>query len=629
VTDPRTWGIEEGYQDVFGHWHGVPQETITRVLRAMETDDASQPGDAALLIVTEGVGSQIDGAAEMELEDGSRFRVENSLPADLPLGYHQLRNLEDGRQLRVIVTPAACYLPANLRIWGWALQLYSLRSHSSWGIGDLEDLRRFSAWASQECGAEVIMINPLGANNGLPQQSSPYYPSSRLFLNPLYMCIERVPGAREALENLESLAMQGRLLSEQPLIDRDEIYRLKMSALEAIWIHTRKKVDISTFERERGSSLEQFAAFCTLAERYGANWRIWPERYRLPESPALSELPAELADRVRFHKWLQWLLDLQMKEGSGAQMIMQDLPIGVDPQGADAWMWQNIFAKGVSVGAPPDEFNSEGQDWGLPPFIPHRLRAAGYKPFIETVRSTMRHSLALRIDHVMGLFRLFWIPAEGPKKNGTYVRYRADELLSILALESARAQAFVVGEDLGTVDDGVRAQLARFRILSYRLMWFEDNFPEQYPQLALAAVSTHDLPTIAGVWSGADLNEQESLGLTINRESSTKLRNRLKQIANVEDSSPLPVVVTKMHEALSHAPSAVILASIDDALGVERRPNLPGTTDSDRSNWCIPLPKKLEEIKEDPMVLEIAQCLRRRSAGAKIIDEDAQSANMA
>ena len=214
-----------------------------------------------------------------------------------------------------------------------------------------------------------------------------------------------------------------------------------------------------------------------------------------------------------YHQWLQWLIDEQLGRASAEIRVMHDLPIGVDPGGADAWAWQDVLAQGCSVGAPPDLYNTQGQDWGLPPFIPHKLRACGYEPVVKTLRAVLRHAGALRIDHVMGLFRLFWIPHGMGPQHGTFVRYKAEELLAIVALESHRAGAFVVGEDLGTVEMGVREQLAERNVLSYRLLWFETTPPRDYPPLAMVAVTTHDLPTIAGLWSGEDLTAQEAIGL--------------------------------------------------------------------------------------------------------------------
>jgi 4-alpha-glucanotransferase len=616
------WGIEQKYQDAMGQWHEISLQAKSALLRAMDVDELDEPESAALTIINEGTELPINGAAEIELEDGTRLRAANRLPPNLPMGYHKLRDLSRGRETRLIVTPQQCYLPADLRVWGWALQLYALRSQASWGIGDLEDLRQFSNWSAEKDGAGVIMTNPLcAATPGVPQQASPYFPSSRLYLNPLYLRIEEIPGAQTAT-NLDELARQGRVLNDEPLINRDAIYRLKMTALEAIWSATRERVNFQSYEREQGRQLDLFATFCVLAEKYGANWRKWPQSYCHPDSSGVSAIAREFADRIRFHKWVQCLLDSQIKRCSENGTLMRDLPVGVDPDGADAWMWQDVFAKGISVGAPPDAFNAKGQDWGLPPFVPHKLRAAGYEPFIQTVRSAMRYSAGLRIDHVMGLSRLFWIPNGAAKTKGTYVRYRANELFSILAVESVRAKTFVVGEDLGTVDDSLRASMARFRVLSYRLMWFDENPPERYPQLAAAAVTTHDLPTIAGVWSGADFAEQQQLGLEPKKENSEQLRQQLKKFAHVTDDAPIGEVISKTHEAIAHAPSAVILASLEDALGVKDRPNLPGSEAAARPNWCIPLPIKLEEILNNDLVHTIATTLRRNECTPTITAED-------
>ncbi len=296
-----------------------------------------------------------------------------------------------------------------------------------------------------------------------------------------------------------------------------------MRSLEKIWSQMRDKISFSDFERSRGRGLQLFASFCVLAEQFGANWRAWPQQYRSPDGPAVLALIVEFGDRIRFHKWLQYLLDEQLKAASSTGNIMQDLPVGVAPDGADAWMWQDVFAKDVSVGAPPDLFNANGQDWGLPPFVPHKLRAAWYEPFIQTVRTALRYACGLRIDHVMGLFRLFWIPVGEPSANGTYVRYNADEMLSILALESARAETFVVGEDLGTVDEGVREKLAEYAVLSYRLLWFEDKAAGTLSEAGGRGGVHARFADHRGRLVGQQiLTEQTQLGLEPNRENSRK-----------------------------------------------------------------------------------------------------------
>ncbi len=610
MANTNRWGVDERYEDGLQQWHDVSSETKKALLNAMQADESATPQEAPLLFVTHATEVSLPKRSEIELEDGTRLKG-HARSADLPLGYHQIRNLDSGQATRLIVAPSACYLREHFRSWGWTLQLYALRSHGSWGIGDLEDLKQLSTWSTDVLSAGVIMTNPLGAAApALPQQPSPYFPSSRLFRNPLYLRIEEVPGARTALSNLDEYAARGRALNDARLIDRDKVYKLKLEALEKIWKHTRDEVQFAEYEQEQGRNLHLFAAHCALVERHGPNWREWPQDLQHPDSAGLANFVHGSQDRVRFHKWIQWLIDRQLLRASERRTLMQDLPIGVDPGGADAWLWQDIFAKDVSVGAPPDPFSETGQNWGLPPFVPHKLRAAGYEPFIQTLRSMMCHSAGLRIDHVMGLFRLFWIPAGESPRKGAYVRYNADELLAILALESVRARAFVVGEDLGTVEPGVREKLERFGVLSYRVLWFEDHPPAQYPERSLAAISTHDLPTIAGIWSGADLEEQKQVGVKVNEEGLEKNRQQLQKIAAVEDSAPISEVVLKAHQALAEAPSVVILASLDDALCAEQRTNLPGTMGDKRPNWCIPLPKKLEEIQTDPAVLGIAHILQ-------------------
>ncbi len=609
MTNFKAWGIEERYRDDSGQWHDVEARTKNRFLAVMEAQGEG-PSEPLLLVIRQGTERQISESFELRLEDGTRLRGQNKLPADLPLGYHAICDA-DGRETRLIVTPPKCFLPPDLRTWGWALQLYAMRSQGSWGMGDLEDLRQVATW-SADLGAGVIMVNPLCANVPvLPQQASPYYPSSRLYLNPLYLRIENIPGAQEMISGLEGFRGEGRTLNERPLIERDAIFGLKMRALEALWQKVRDRLSIEDYEREQGRSLQLFAAFCVLAEKHGANWGVWPEEFRRADDSTVSKVSERYGERVRFHKWLQFLLDEQLKAASSAANIMHDLPVGVAPDGADAWMWQDIFAKGVSVGAPPDMFNSNGQDWGLPPFVPHKLRESGYEPFIQTVRAALRYARGLRIDHVMGLFRLFWIPVGEPSANGAYVRYNPDEMLSILALESARAKTFIVGEDLGTVDEGVREKLAEYAVLSYRLLWFEEKTPENYPRLALAAVSTHDLPTIAGIWSDADFQEQNELELKPNRENSNKMRDSLKRATHVDDGATIADVTVKTHEALARSPAVITLASMEDGLGAEKRPNLPAASADHRPNWCIPLPKQLEEIQKDETVLRIASCLKR------------------
>jgi 4-alpha-glucanotransferase len=324
----------------------------------------------------------------------------------------------------------------------------------------------------------------------------------------------------------------------------------------------------------------------------------------------VTRFAAEHADRVGYHRWLQWLTETQLA-GAGAGLdLMQDLAVGVDPGGADAWLWQDTMALGMRVGAPPDDFNPKGQDWSLPPFDPWRLRLARYEPWIRTVRAGLRAAGGIRVDHVMGLFRLFWIPLGAGPAAGAYVRYRHREMLDILALESHRAGAYVVGEDLGTVEDFVRAELFERGVLSYRLLWFEPRRPPEYPVQALAAVTTHDLPTVAGMWTGSDLEEQRAIGLEPYEEGARAIREKLADWSGSPDGCHPAEVVVNTYRLLAQAPSMILTATLDDAAACEERPNVPGTVD-ERPNWSIALPVPLEELEESPTAAAIAEALRR------------------
>ncbi len=551
------------------------------------------------------------------MEDGAVLRVDGSLPPDLPLGYHEVRPIDGRPAYRLIVAPGTCHLPEGLRTWGWAVQLYALRSRGSWGMGDLADLRRLAEWSRDTLEAGAVLLNPLHAVLPLvPQEASPYFPSSRRYRNPLYLRVEEVSGATMLGPELERLAAQGRAAAGERRIDRDAVFRIKMEALETVWARTeRSGPGLARYRAREGRGLEEFATFCALAERHGAGWRRWPAEHRHPESPAVARFAAEHAERVAFHAWLQWQLDEQLARAGRALRLVTDLAIGFDGEGADAWAWQDVLGRDVTVGAPPDEFALDGQDWGLPPFVPHRLRARGYEPFIETVRAGLRHAGGLRIDHVMGLFRLFWVPKGATARHGAYVRYPSDDLLAILALESERAGALVIGEDLGTVAPGVRERLAAERILSTRVLLFEPT-SSGYPSLSLAAVTTHDLPTVRGLWTGSDLLEQAAAGLTPNAEGTEMLRVRLRDLAGLGDGAPSDAVTLAVHRRLAEAPSSIVLATLDDALDVAERPNLPGTTSDRRANWSLALPVPLEAVEADPRVRALAGALRRPGAPA-------------
>jgi 4-alpha-glucanotransferase len=625
LTDP--WGIEDEFHDAFGRARLTSDETRAEVMGAMgvDPDVDADPSGTHIQVVRPGqrLESIRDRGGELQLEDGTRFALgpTDALPLDLPFGYHTLlpsagnaKTAAGASQapIHLLATPGQCFLPDDLKVWGWAAQLYAARSRESWGIGDLADLRALGAW-TKRLGGGALMVNPLCAPAPVhPIEASPYYPSSRRFRNPLYLRIEEIPGAEAAGATgaeLRRLGSEARALNAARKIERDRIFDLKMRALELLWAGFPGHPEFERYRKEEGAALDEFAAYCTLAERHGKDWRSWPTQYGRPSTEAVHQLCVG-DKRVHFHAWVQWQLDTQLERASRDVRVFHDLPVGFDIAGADGWCWQDFLAGDISIGCPPDGFNLDGQDWGLSPFIPTKMRAAMYKPFIETIRAMLRHAGGLRIDHVMGLFRLFWIPRRLGNKGGTYVRYPVDELLAIVAIESQRARAVIVGEDLGTVLPGTRELLAAQKLLSYRLLFFEDQPPEEFLELALSGVTTHDLATTAGIWTGKAADHARSAGVTPNEEGLTYLRNKLARLTGLPDDAPVDEVVVEVHRVLGRAPSRVLLATLDDALGVLEQPNMPGTTTS-WPNWSLALPKTIEEIEAAELPKQIAAALER------------------
>ncbi|HEV3497184.1 MAG TPA: 4-alpha-glucanotransferase, partial [Actinomycetes bacterium] len=485
--------------------------------------------------------------------------------------------------------------------------------------------------ATAPLGAGFALLNPLHA--ALPTEPSPYNPTSRVFRNPLYLRIEDVPELA-ALDpwdrgRVETLAAAGRGLLDQDRIDRLTVYRLKDEALrlahDALGRVPGRRDGLAAY-RAATPNLEEFATFCALQHVHGQDWRDWPAAYRHPARPEVAEFGDQHRQEVAYHAWLQWLLDEQLAAAGATRArlgVLNDLAIGFSPNGFDAWSFQDELAPGMSVGAPPDPLGPHGQDWGLPAFVPDRLAAGGYGPFAQTIRAGMTHAAGLRIDHVMGLFRLFWVPDGAEPAQGTYVRYPADDLLGVLALESAAAQALVVGEDLGTVEPGVRERLADEGVLSYRLAWFEHDpgggrrRAADYPRLALAATTTHDLPTVAGFFTGSDLDHLCDIGVAnpggatqadqeAQRESLCRLLEDGGLLAPGERS--VPAIVAALYGFLARTPSMLVTATLEDAVEAEDRPNVPGTIDQ-RPNWSLPLPVPLDDLAADPRVRRLAGIL--------------------
>lgn len=599
VTD--RYGIDALYRDADGRLRRVPRAARERLA---EIIGEPQSGAPAVAVVGPDDARSLR-AGRVLLEDGGAIAV----PGDekLPLGYHELERA-DGSRSTLIVAPQRCHLPTDWRAWGVAAQLYASRSRRSWGIGDFDDLGRLGRFAATT-GADFVLVNPLGAvAPTLPQQPSPYFPASRRFLNPLYLSVERAPGAGAARDAVATARRACRTLNAQRLIDRDAVWRHKRAALEAIFVASSPPAAFEEWRAGKGAALETFEAWCVLCERHGPRWRSWPARDARPDRSVVARVRREHAGRARFHAWLQWLATDQLARAGRDVALFHDLPVGVDPDGFDAWCFQDELALDAAIGAPPDAFNARGQDWGLPPFVPWKLTAARYAPFIETIRAAFSSGRGLRIDHVMGLFRLWWIPRGEDPAHGAYVRYPASDLLGIVALESQRAGAVVVGEDLGTVEEAVRDELRARDLLSYRLLWFEDDPPRRWPKTAMAAVTTHDLPTVAGLWTGRDVARQRKLGLEPNVEGTAAIRRRLARRAGLRAGAPVDDAVRGAYRLLAESPATLLTATLEDMVGEERRPNVPGADDL-RPNWSLALEEPLEEVTVSPLARDVARSL--------------------
>jgi 4-alpha-glucanotransferase len=581
-----------------------------------------------------------------------------TVPGDLPLGWHDLV-AESGPaydvvvRVPLVVTPERLELPARVAdgpaTWGRMTQLYSVRSRRSWGHGDLDDLAELARWAGAELGAGFVLINPLHAPSPtVPVEPSPYLPVTRRFFSPLYIRVEQVPehayltGAVRA--EIERTALMQRAMSASPgLIDRDAVWEAKRSALTLVHSVPRaaaRESDYRAFLAREGSGLVDFATWCALAEVHGETWTAWPEPLQDPASAAVAAARDELADRVDFFCWLQWVLDEQLDAAqrrataSGMALgVVHDLAVGVHQDGADTWALQDVMARGVSVGAPPDAFNQVGQDWSQPPWRPDRLAEAGYGPYRDMLRTVLRHAGGVRVDHILGLFRLWWVPEGRPAAEGTYVRFDHEALIGILALEAWRAGAVVVGEDLGTVEPWVRDYLTARGLLGTSILWFERDYeadvalpPEQWRELCLASVTTHDLPPTAGYLAGEHIRIRDDLGLLtrpVEEERRVDEADRESWLALLVERGWLvagtehdvPAVTLALHRALAATPSRLLGMALTDIVGDVRAMNQPGTAD-EYPNWQLPLtdgdgaPVLLDDLVRSPRAAELAAAIR-------------------
>ena len=583
-SGPRAdaWGVQQTYVAADETTQRVDDDVVARLREVIGTppDDLD---DTAPVVTRPGRSTGLRG--RVTCEDGSERDLDDVLEDDFPLGYHRLA-VQDGPERRLVVSPGRCWTSSEQR-WGWAVQLYAVWSRRSAGLGDLGDLRALREW-TQEQGGGFLVVNPLHAVAPvLPLEASPYLPATRRYRNPVYLSLHDVPGCDPGADQAPAGSA----------VDRDAAWEFKRTRLRATYdagLAPESAEALAAYRDEHGEDVEVFATWMVLAAEHGADWHDWPAELHDPAGAAVARVREERAEDVSYEVWLQWLLARQLADATGDLTVVQDLPIGVSGGGADAWAWQGVMADGVTVGAPPDALNGDGQDWGSPPLVPWRLRAADYEPFVQAVRASIAGAGGLRIDHVMGLFRLWWIPDGEGATSGCYVRYPADDMLDIVCLESHRAQAVVIGEDLGVVEDGVGEALAERGILSYKVLWFEDEEPEEWPTGSLATVTTHDLPTVPGLWTGSDMADQRAAGVQRGVESGRdELLARLTRDGLATDA-PVAEAVATAYARLGRSPSLLLALSLEDALGEERRPNVPGTTA--RDNWRIPLPLPLEEV---------------------------------
>ena len=686
-------GIADQYYDIWGRLHPtsaatrtallaamhLPEEQVARdpagLLAALQAAEASRPlppvlvarAGAPILIPHRLAGWQwtlrLESGATAAGACGPAGTLE--LPPLDELGYHRIEFRHDKERLEMplIVVPARCHQPERLaaggRVWGLAVQLYGLRSRRNWGIGDFGDLGTLLEFTHRH-GGDLVGINPLHALFAAnPAHISPYSPSQRGCVNPLYLDIEALPefaACAAARRRVASVDFQDRLaaLRASACVDYGGVAAAKSEILTLLFAHFQeaggaRAAAFAAWRAARGNALEAHARFEALHAHWRANdpacwgWPAWPAAYRDPASPAVAAFAAQHAAAVAYHAWLQWLADTQLgavaARGRAAGLavgIYQDLAIGANAGGAELWHWRETFAAGANTGAPPDEINSLGQDWGLPPFVPERLRAAAYAPLIDILRANMRHAGALRIDHVMGLLRLFWVPADMPASEGAYVGYPFEDLLGIVALESVRNRCLVIGEDLGTVPDGFRERLAEAGVLSYHPLIFERypdaqfRLPADQPRQALVAVGTHDLPTLRGFWRGEDLRLRTELLLLPSEELRQRLvterdwdRGRLLWALEREGLLPAGVskdqhlmpelndaTVTAIHAYLARTPSQIMVIQPEDGLGVAEQANLPGTLEDQHPNWQRKLPVPIEDWPQQENFKQLLDAVR-------------------
>ena len=716
-------GIGGDYHDCFGQYHTVSPEIKAALIAAMGCSVADNHAAQALIqrlenqtwhellppVVVLREASEIaieinltedkiatNAVWQLQLEDGTiiehhflpqeqqylseqwvdnqrylRYRV--TLPQPLPLGYHHLTmRLEQAQALcQLIVAPNRCYQPEQMvqgkRLAGFGVQLYALRSERNWGIGDFTDLQELIT-ASAQLGLDFIGVNPLHAlypDN--PQHHSPYSPSSRLFINYLYIDITATADYQESdaiKAEITAAEFQAKLaaLRQTDWVDYSAVADLKLPILKKLYAHfcathsvkrTARAAEFNAYLEQGGESLQRQAMYDALYAHFIADqqigWSQWPVEYRDPNSDAVRQFCRENRHQVEFYQYLQWLADQQLANAQQIAVeqgmvlgLYRDLAVGVDSGGAEAWSEQYSYSFQASVGAPPDPIALQGQDWGLPPLNPHRLRASAYAAFIELMRANMRHCGALRIDHVMALFRLWWVVAGQSALHGAYVYYPLQDLLGILALESQRNHCLIIGEDLGTVPDQIRESLPEANVYSYKVAYFEKTWenrfklPQDYEPQAIATVTTHDLPTLAAWWEGRDLQLRDELAIfpsteVREREYAARCHDRLAllsalrttgNLANenstafqaeaIQESSFNSVhiwsLISAVHLQLAQSQSALLCIQLEDMFTMREPVNVPGTV-GEYPNWRRKLSQNTAAAFADSGVITLLQSI--------------------
>ena len=570
---------------------------------------------------------QVDHFVESRWVDGTLVgEAAFEVPWNLPLGWHRLvAHVEaapmdaESTTSTLVVTPQRLSLPDGLsqrRATGLMTQLYQVRSRGSWGLGDLRDLADLGVWVADTQGADFVLVNPLhSAQPVSPVEPSPYLPATRRFLSAMYLRVDDIPETARLspadYQRLSTIAEKGRALNDVDGVDRDGGWAIKREALglvHAVGLTGARAREYARFREQEGEGLRSYATWCALAEVRGLPSQDWPAALLDPRSPEVEQFVAEHADLVDLHCWAQWCVADQVRAAQRALHdagmrvgIVEDLAVGVNPDGSDAWALSDSLAIGVSVGAPPDQFNQLGQTWGQPPWRPDRLALQGYRPFRDMVRTALRDSGGVRVDHVIGLFRLWWIPEGMRPDQGTYVRYDHEALVGILALEAHRAGAVVIGEDLGVVEPSARDYLSERGVLGTSILWFEwdgqtPRPPEHYRGLCLASVTTHDLPPTAGYLSLEHVAVRERLGLLTRTpaeeeaaelESIDRMRDALEDRGLIGSGTTEDVMVG-LHQWLAQTPSRLLAVSLADVVQDRRGVNQPGTMD-EYPNWRVPL----------------------------------------